>query len=64
MTKDQVYSNQERVRPSEVTNVNSSKFVGATFLYLTLALVITFAVCAALGSVLKYGFYKGNALWF
>ena len=60
MTKDQVYSNQERVRPSEVTNVNSSKFVGATFLYLTLALVITFAVCAALGSILKYALYKGN----
>ena len=53
MTKDQVYSKQERVKPSEVTSVNSSKFIGATFLYLTLALVITFAVSGALGAILR-----------
>ena len=61
MTKDQVYSNrQERVKPSEVTNVSGSKFVGATFLYLTLALFITFAVIFTLGATLKYALYKGN----
>ena len=61
MTKDQVYSNrQEHVKPSEVSNVNSSKFIGATFLYLTLALVITFAVVAALGSVLKFAVYNNS----
>ena len=61
MTKDQVYSNrQERVKPSEVTNVSGSKFIGATFLYLTLALFITFAVIFTLGAALKYAVYKGS----
>ena len=61
MTKDQVYSTkQERIRPSEVTDVNGSKFVGATFLYLTLALVITFAVVFSLGAALKYALYNGS----
>lgn len=61
MTKDQVYSNrQEKVRPSEVTNVNGSKFIGATFLYLTLALVITFATVAGLGALLRYALFNGN----
>ena len=59
MTKDQVYSSrQQRIKPSEVTSVNSTKFIGATFLYLTLALVITFAVVAALGSVLRFAILK------
>jgi len=54
MNRDQVYStHQEKVRPSEVTNVNGSKFIGATFLYLTLALVVTFAVSGALGAILR-----------
>lgn len=54
MTKDQVYSSRtERVKPSEVTNVNGTKFIGATFLYLTLALVITFAVSGVLGAILR-----------
>ena len=61
MTKDQVYSNRnERIRPSEVTDVSSSKFIGATFLYLTLALFVTFAVVFALGAVLKYALYNGS----
>ena len=62
MTKDQVYSGQgQRVRPSEVTTSSGSKFIGATFLYMTIALVITFGVVAALGSVLKFGLYNGSA---
>ncbi len=61
MTKDQVYSKPERVRPSEVTTATSgSKFIGATFLYLTLALVVTFAVVAGLGAVLRYALYSGD----
>lgn len=62
MTKDQVYSSrQEHIRPSEVTDVNGSKFIGATFLYLTLALVITFAVIGGLGAVLRYAIYNNNS---
>jgi len=54
MDREQVYSTkQERIKPSEVTDVNGSKFIGATFLYLTLALVITFAVSGALGAILR-----------
>ena len=61
MTKDQVYSTrQDKVRPSEVTTVNGSKFIGASFLYLTLALVVTFAVVFALGAALKYAIYNGS----
>ena len=61
MTKDQVYSSKvEKVRPSEVTNVNGSKFIGATFLYLTLALVVTFATVFGLGAALKYAIYDGS----
>ena len=61
MTKDQVYSTrQDKVRPSEVTTTNGSKFIGATFLYLTLALVVTFAVVFALGAALKYAIYNGS----
>ena len=61
MNRDQVYSTrQDKVRPSEVTTTNGSKFVGATFLYLTLALVVTFAVVFALGAALKYAIYNGS----
>ena len=61
MTKDQVYGkSSQKVRPSEVTTTSGSKFIGATFLYMTLALVITFGVVAALGSVLKFGLYNGS----
>ena len=63
MTKDQVYSSKpERVRPSQVTTATSgSKFVGATFLYLTLALIVTFGVVAGLGSILRYAIFNGDA---
>ena len=61
MTKDQVYGkSSQKVRPSEVTTTSGSKFIGATFLYMTLALVITFGVVAALGSVLRFGLYNGS----
>ena len=61
MNRDQVYSTrQDKVRPSEVTTTNGSKFIGATFLYLTLALVVTFAVVFALGAALKYAIYDGS----
>ena len=61
MTKDQVYSKPERVKPSEVSVTSGSKFIGATFLYMTLALVITFGVVAGLGAVLRYGIYHESA---
>lgn len=62
MTKDQVYGKtSQRVRPSEVTAQSGSKFIGATFLYMTLALILTFGVVAGLGSVLKFGLYNGSA---
>ena len=31
MAKDQVYTNESRVRPSEVTAMDGSRFIGATF---------------------------------
>ena len=62
MTKDQVYGNtSQKVKPSEVTASSGSKFIGATFLYMTIALVITFGVVAALGSLLRFGLYNGSA---
>ena len=62
MTKDQVYGHSaNKVRPSEVTATSGSKFIGATFLYMTIALVITFGVVAGLGAVLRYGIYHESA---
>lgn len=62
MTKDQVYGHtSEKVRPSEVTATSGSKFIGATFLYMALALVLTFGVVAGLGAFLRYGLYNGSA---
>lgn len=63
MTKDQVFGNDNHssgVKPSEVTTESGSKFIGATFLYLTIALLITFGVVGALGSVFKYAIFNGN----
>ena len=61
MTKDQVYGHaSEKVRPSEVTATSGSKFIGATFLYMALALVLTFGVVAGLGAFLRYGLYNGS----
>ena len=56
MTKDEVFgSNQPNssVRPSEVTAQSGSKFIGAVFLYLTFALLITFAVVGGLGALIS-----------
>ena len=56
MARDQVYSNQSKVRPSEVTAMDGSKFIGATFLYLTLALIITFGVVGLMGGIFARAF--------
>lgn len=62
MTKDQIYGKaSQRVRPSEVTTTSGSKFIGATFLYMALALLLTFGVVAGLGAVLRYGIMKESA---
>ena len=59
MTKDQVYGKtSQSVRPSEVTATSGSKFIGATFLYMTLGLFITFAVVAGLGALLRFAIAK------
>ena len=56
MTKDEVFgSNQNtNVKPSEVTAESGSKFIGATFLYLTIALLVTFAVVGALSTLIHF----------
>ena len=54
MARDQVYSNQSKVRPNEVTAMDGSKFIGATFLYLTLALLITFGVVGLMGGIFAH----------
>ena len=62
MTKDQVYGHtSNKVKPSEVTASSGSKFIGATFLYMALALLVTFGVVAALGSVFKFALINENA---
>ena len=59
MTKDQVYgSTSNKVRPSEVTVQSGSKFIGATFLYMAIALLITFAVVGGLGVLLRFAIAK------
>lgn len=59
MTKDQVYgSTSNKVRPSEVTVQSGSKFIGATFLYMAIALLITFAVVGGLGALLRFAIAK------
>lgn len=60
MTKDQVFNQNSGVRPSEVTVDNGSKFIGATFLYLTFALLVTFGVVGILGSLFKYALFNGD----
>ena len=61
MTKDEVFgSNQSGIRPSEVTTESGSKFIGATFLYLTLALLVTFTVVGAMGALFRFALYDGS----
>ena len=61
MTKDQVYSSRPSgVRPSEVSVSSGSKFIGATFLYLALALLITFAVVGGMGALFNFAIAKNS----
>lgn len=61
MTKDQVYSSRPSgVRPSEVSVSSGSKFLGATFLYLALALLITFAVVGGMGALFNFAIAKNS----
>ena len=58
MTKDQVYSN--RVKPSEVSVSSGSKFVGAVFLYVFIALAITSVTAALMGALFNFAIFKGS----
>ena len=60
MAKDQVYTNESRVRPSEVTALDGSRFIGATFLYLTLALLVTFGVVGIMGGIFAATLYSAE----
>ena len=60
MAKDQVYEGQSRVKPSEVTAMDGSKFIGATFLYLTFALLITFGVVGLVGGIFARTLYSAE----
>ena len=51
MARNEALQNS-RVRENESTILSGTKFIGATFLYFALALLVTFAVVAALGFVL------------
>ena len=62
MTKDEVFGTNQNVgvKPSEVTAANGSKFIGAVFLYLTLALLVTFSVVGAMGALFRFALYDGS----
>ena len=60
MARDQVYGNTNRVRPSEVSVESGSKFIGATFLYMTIALLITFSIVGGLGALFKFALFNEN----
>ena len=61
MTKDQVYSSRPSgIRPSEVSVSSGSKFIGATFLYLALALLVTFAVVGGMGALFNFAIAKNS----
>ena len=56
MTKDQIYTSKvNKVRPSDVSVSSGSKFIGATFLYMSAALAITFAIVGLMGGLLSLG---------
>ena len=59
MTKDQVYSN--RVKPSEVSVSSGSKFVGAVFLYVFIALAITSVTATLMGFLFNLAFGGSEA---
>ena len=58
MTKDEVLGRKSR--PSEVGVSEGSKFIGATFLYMFLALAITGVVAAVLGLVFEKLLYTSD----
>ena len=62
MTKDEVFGTNQNVgvKPSEVTAESGSKFIGAVFLYLTLALLVTFSVVGAMGALFRFALYDGS----
>ena len=51
MARNEALQNS-RVKENESTILSGTKFIGATFLYFAIALLVTFAVVAALGFVL------------
>ena len=58
MTKDEVLGRKSR--PSEVTLADGTKFTGAVFLYMLLALTITGVVAVLLGLIFEKLFYTAN----
>lgn len=53
MTKDQAFNNVNKVKPSQVGVSSGTKFLGATFLYMSLALALTFAIVGIMGGLLR-----------
>ena len=62
MTKDQVFNTNQnsRVKPSEVTAYSGSKFIGATFLYMTIDLLVTFGGVGIMGALFRFALYDGS----
>lgn len=59
MTKEQAFKN--RVRPSEVSVDSGSRFIGATFLYMLIALAITGVVSGICGYLLQSFVFNNDA---
>lgn len=56
MTRDEIFNNNvhSSAKPSQVTAADGSKFIGATFLYLALALLVTFGVVGGMGAAFSF----------
>ena len=59
MTKDEVFG--KSASPSKVGVDSGSKFLGAVFLYMFIALAITALVATGMGALIQYLINKGNA---
>lgn len=59
MTKDEAFS--QKIKPSTIGVASGSKFIGAVFLYMFLALVITGVVAAGVGALLEYFVFNNQA---
>lgn len=59
MTKDEVLGRKSR--PSQVSLADGSKFIGAVFLYMFLALAITGIVATGVGALFQYLLFNGDA---